>query len=100
MFEHRETLRGLVISKALELHPNQAARPVKVWPQLDKLSTAWLLSLPGPHNGLPSIIYSEAVCSNLCLPSPVCRDRLGERDGRAIVDQYVDNIMAAQIAGD
>ena len=34
------------------------------------------------------------------MPSPVCRDRIGERVGRAIVDEYGDHVMAAQIAGD
>ena len=100
ILEQRETMRGLVLSKALELHPNQAARPVRVWPQLDKLSTAWLLSLPGAHSGLSSNVFREAVCANLCLPSPACRDRVGESIGRARVDQYGDQVMAAQLAGD
>ena len=66
-------------------------------PQLDKLSTSWLLSLPGPHSGLSSSIFSEAVCKNLCLPSPACRGRVGELIDRCNVDQYGDNVMAAQL---
>ena len=100
VLEQRETLRGLVLTKALETYPNQAARPVLVWPQLDKLATSWLLSLPGPHSGLESNIFSEAVCKNLCLPSPACRSRIGERIGRSTVDLYGDNVMAAQLPGD
>ena len=98
--DQRERLRGLVLNKALEIHENQAARPVWVWPQRDKLSSAWLLSLPGPHNGLSAEIFSEAVCASLCLPSPVCRDRVGERLGRFTVDAFGDKVMAAQLPGD
>ena len=96
----REVLRGSVLTKALELYPNKAARPVKVWPQMDKLSTSWLLSLPGPHSGLASHIFSESVCANLCLPSPACRSRVGDRLGRSAVDMYGDVVMAAQLPGD
>ena len=69
--EQREKMRGAVLSKALSLHPNQQARPVLVWHQLDKLSSAWLLAYPGSHTGMSSTVFSEAVCSHLCLPSPV-----------------------------
>ena len=71
--EQRETLRGSVLTSALEHYSDQTARPVLVWPQKDKLSSAWLLALPGPVTGLTSPIFSEAVCSSLCLPSPSCR---------------------------
>ena len=98
--EQRETLRGSALTKALEIYDDQTARPVLVWPQRDKLSSAWLLSLPGPHNGLSSEIFSEAMCSNLCLPSPVCRDRVGERLGKVHVDLYGDKVMSAQLPGD
>ena len=98
--EQREMLWGSALSKALETHPNQLARPVMVWPQMDKLSTSWLLSLPGPNNGLTSCVFREAVCSNLCLPSPACRDKVGQRIGRTIVDKYGDKVMAAQLPGD
>ena len=98
--EQREKLRGSVIGEALKKHPDQNARPVLVWPQLDKLSSAWLLSLPGPHTGLPTSVFSEAVCSHLCLPSPACRDRVGERVGRSVVDRFGDAVMAAMLPGD
>ena len=100
ILEQMETLKGSALTKALEMYPNQAARPVKVWPQMDKLSSSWLLSLPGPHSGLTSSIFSESVCSNLCLPSPACRNRVGERVGRSYVDSYGDKVMAAQLPGD
>ena len=98
--DQRESLRGTALTKALERHENRAARPVWVWPQRDKLSSAWLLSLPGPQNGLSADIFSEAVCSNLCLPSPVCRERVGERLGRSSIDPFGDKVMAAQLPGD
>ena len=50
--EQRETLRGSVLNKALEMYSDQTVRPVLVWPQKDKLSSAWLLSLPGPFTRL------------------------------------------------
>ena len=100
LLEQMKMLKGAVLTKALENYPNQAARPVKVWPQMDKLSSSWLLSLPGPHSGLTSSIFSESVCANLCLPSPACRDRIGERVGRSTVDMYGDRVMAAQLPGD
>ena len=42
--EQREKLRGAVLSKALENYPDRQDRPVMVWPQMDNLSLAWLLS--------------------------------------------------------
>ena len=100
LVEQREVLRGSVLSKALEAYPDQAARPVWVWPQMDKLSAAWLLALPGPQNGLTSAVFSEAMCMNLCLPSPACRDRVGESIGRTKVDQFGDKVMSAHLPGD
>ena len=44
LVEQREKLRGAVLGKALEVYPDQQARPAMVWPQMDKLSSAWLLS--------------------------------------------------------
>ena len=100
LVEQREKLRGAVLGKALELHPDQHARPVLVWPQLDKLSSSWLLAFPGPHSGLPSNVFSEAVCGHLCLPSPACRDRVGERVGKTVVDLFGDKVMAEKLHGD
>ena len=47
--EERDNLRGAVLVKALDNYPDRQARPVMAWPHMDKLSTAWLLSYPGPH---------------------------------------------------
>ena len=98
--EQREKLRGSVLSKALTQYPDQQARPVMVWPQMDKLSSAWLLAYPGPHTGLNALVFSEAVCSHLCLPSPSCRDRVGEKVGKTVVDIFGDKVMATTMHGD
>ena len=100
IIEQREKLRGSVLKKALELQPNQLTRAVTVWPQVDKLSSAWLLSYPGPHTGMPAAVFSEATCSHLCLPSPACRDRVGEKVGKTVVDIFGDKVMAARLHGD
>ena len=49
--EQREQLREAVLREALLRHPDQTARPAIAYPQLDKLTTAWKLSLPGPTTG-------------------------------------------------
>ena len=99
--EKRERMRAQVLSRALEVHVNQQARPVLVWPQFDKLSTAWLLALPGPHSGLSSQVFSKALCAYLCLLSPACRDRVGETIARGVVvDVFGDKVMAAALPGD
>ena len=59
-----------MISLALQNHTDREARPVTVYPNFDKLSRAWLLALPGPHTGLTSKVFAEAMAAHLCLPSP------------------------------
>ena len=52
-------LQGLmksVIDKALEDHSNQKARPV-IHKQLDKISSAWVIALPGPDSYIPSRVF-------------------------------------------
>ena len=99
--EKRETVRARVLKKALENFPDQTARPVLSLPQLDKLSTAWWQALPGPFSGLTSPVFSEAMCTHLCLPSPACSDRLGETIGRGdIVDVFGDRVNTATLPGD
>ena len=102
LVRQREEFRGAALSRALELHYDQHARPVWVSPQLDKLSSSWLLALPGPTTGLTSPVFMEALASHLCLPSPACQERLGEAigAGRATVDHFGDNVMAAFLPGD
>ena len=36
----------------------------------------------------------------LCLPSPACRDRVGEKVGASRVDQFGDNVLCEKLPGD
>ena len=54
-----EKLRADAMDKVLEELPDQGQRAVMVRKNADKLSTAFLLSKPGPHTGIPSIFFSE-----------------------------------------
>ena len=71
-----EDTRNKVLAKALEMHPDQSARPAWVHPQFDKLSQGWILSLPG-HRGFTQAEFSETVARMLCLPSPCCQPKVG-----------------------
>ena len=73
-----EELREAALREGLLRHGDQTARPVRAYPQLDKLSTAWKLSLPGITNGLPSPVFKEVMVQHLCLPSPACQPILGQ----------------------
>ena len=98
--EQREQLRGAVITRALQQHGDQRARPCIVWPQLDKCSAAWLLALPGPETGLSSAAFSEALAAHLCMPSPACAGKLGMKVARQTLDAFGDAVMAANLPGD
>ena len=94
MTQQRELLWGKVLQRSLENHPKQGIagpRPVWSWRQRDKMSTSWLLCLPGP-NGLSSPQFGEAFANILCLPSPACIDRIGEKIGKSRVDMYGDRL--------
>ena len=79
--EQREKSWGRVLERVLSLHPDQSSRgprPVWSWRQRDKMSSSWLLCLPG-SGGLSSPQFSEGLANLLCTPSPCCMDRLGDR---------------------
>ena len=92
---HLEDSRFRVLKRALELHPDQSARPVWAHPQLDKLSQGWVLCLPGPR-GLKQAEFSETMARLLCLPSPCCAARVGEQLGerRLRIDPFGDNVLS------
>ena len=95
--------RGALIKKGLQSHPQQSRtnRPVWAWLQRDKLSSAWLQALPGPDSSLTSAEFAEASAAALCLPSPACMEKLGERvTGRVVVDLYGDTVQSAKLPGD
>ena len=68
--EEREMTRVLLLTCALELHPNQEARPVWSWPERDNHSAAWLLCLPSLETSFSVAEFREAMAALLCLPSP------------------------------
>jgi hypothetical protein len=101
--ETRAKVRGLVLLRALQLHPERAAQPVMSWRERDKLSLAWLLCLPGPDSALSLAEFGEGFAAFLCLPSPACQPRLGEvvpGRGRGRVCRYVDVVANAIMKGD
>ena len=102
----REELRAKVLLQALVLHPQKQARAVTTWPQRDKLSAQWLLALPAYHTRMESELFAEAIAAQLCLPSLVCKGRVGEvvqrKKGGEVsrVDPFGDVVQAAQLPGD
>ena len=97
--KEREELRAKVLKQALADYPDITARPVWSWKQRDKLCTAFLLNIPGAHTSLSSPIFSEAVAALLCVPSLVCRDRVGEVIGDTRVDLYGDRVVGQNLPG-
>ena len=95
----REDLRLEVFQRAVVLHQDQRARGISSWKERDKLSTAFLLSTPGPHSSLPALVFREALATLLSMPSRVCVDRLGEVIGRTKVDMYGERIILENLAG-
>ena len=100
--EQREELREAVLREALLRHPNQTARPAIAYPQLDKLSTAWKLGLPGPTTGLTTPVFREVMALHLFLPSLACKEVVGQRVGArgAVAGHFGDELMCAQLPGD
>ena len=101
--EQREELREAVLREGLLRHHDQRARPAIAYPQLDKLSTAWKLGLPGPTSGLTTIVFREVMAMHLFLPSLACKGVLGQRVGTqgAIAGPFGDEIMCCnQLPGD
>ena len=99
--EAQETIRAKVLSKALQEVKPKSTRAAWAWRQRDKVSSSWLLAIPSHDNCLSSAEFSEAAASNLCLPSPACKGRVGERiQGRVVIDEYGDNVQASPLPGD
>ena len=67
--------------------------------QRDKLTTAWLLSHPTAHCSLSTPIFQEGLAMVLALPSPACKDRVGEILGDKRVDRWGDEVRCATLAG-
>ena len=76
-----EKTRAQLLTKALSLYMLRKARPAWAWKQRDKISSSWLLALPGADSTLSNAEFVEAAATNLCLPSPPCMGRVDGRDG-------------------
>ena len=97
----REKTRALLLAKSLDEYRPKKHRAAWAWKQRDKISSSWLLALPGPDSSLSNAEFSEAAATNLILPSPACTGRVGETvRGRRKVDLYGDNIQATSLTGD
>ena len=85
--------------KVLKAHYDRQARPFTAFQNFDKMSGAWLLSLPGPSTGLSTSVFVEAMAAHLCLESPALRasgwvGRTVGRDRRAaVIDKFGDAVM-------
>ena len=88
-----------MVREALVRHPDASARPVRTYPQFDKLSTAWKLSLPGVTNGLTAPVFQEVMAMHLCLPSPACQPMLGQPvgDRGEVVGPFGDELNCARL---
>ena len=89
------------MKKALGQYPDQSVMAVKSWRNRDKISTAFLLELPGPHNSWTSAEWGEALCLLMSLPSNSCRDlrNLGKPIGDRFVDLYGCQVLCATLPG-
>ena len=101
MLESRELLLAGAMGKALSLYENQGAMAIKSFKNRDKISTAFLLELPGPNNQWTSAEWGEAICLLLGLPSNSCRDlrNLGQPIGNRFVDLYGCEVLCATLPG-
>ena len=72
MVESRELLLAATMAKGLSQYVDQSAMAVHSWKNRDKISTAFLLELPGPNNLWSSAEWGEALCLLLALPSNAC----------------------------
>ena len=78
---------------------DRSARPVGLIQQRDKMTTTWLLSHPTPNYSLSTPIFQEGLAMALALPSPACRDSLGEVLGDRRVDLWGDEVRCVTLAG-
>ena len=99
MVKEIKRLRARALTKFLEKHPDQEARPVLVRKNCDKTSTAFLLARPGPHTGICPVYLAEHLLALMAVPSGLCRGREGEKIGTLKVDIWGDNVMNCIVPG-
>ena len=99
--EARESLLAAVLGKALHQYPDQSLNAIKAWKNRDKISTAFLLELPGPHNQWSSAEWGEAICLVLSIPPNCCKDprHLGQPIGDRHVDLWGADVLCARLPG-
>ena len=95
-----QNLKKAVLEKFLKEYPIPTARPVLHCPQLDKVSSAWVAALPGPSTYIPSPAFAETLCSYICVPSPACRELVGQQIGGQVVDIWGDKVQSINLPGD
>ena len=78
LIQERDEIRVTVLTESIRRVADKSKRFVTSWTNRDKLSSAFLHSLPSPDTGFTNCEFSEAVALLLCLPSPVCVVRVGE----------------------
>ena len=99
--EARDMVRSRLLTRSLELHRPKKDRHAWAWRQRDKLSSAWLLSLPGGGEFLSNEEFSNSAAINLCVPPPCVAGQEGETiRGRAVVDRHGDAVQSTVITGD
>ena len=72
---------------------------VRCWGNRDKLTTAFLLDLLGPHNNRSSVEWGKAMSLILALPSNACREFLGKKIGDRIADKWGAEVSFATLPG-
>ena len=94
-----EELTLATLTKHLEQYRERKARPVCLHQQKDKMSTAWLLSLPTPQGSISTPIHREGLAMVLAMPSPACQDREGQKIGGGRVDKWGDAVKCEKLPG-
>ena len=95
----RQDWRFRVLEKAIKDHENQGHRALCTWKERDKLTSAFLLANPGRGTSISAQVFAEGMATYLCLPSRVCKDRVGEKVGRGVVDKYGERIILEPLPG-
>ena len=101
LVEAQERIRFRLLTEALARHRPKRDRHAWAWRQRDKLSSAWLLALPGGGDNLTNDEFTTFAAINLCIPPPACLEREGDViKGRVRVDKHGDLVQSTAVPGD
>ena len=95
----RQEWRFKALNKAISEHREQSRRRIYSWKERDKLTSAFLLANPGPGTELSSQVFAEVAATYLCLPSRICKDRVGEKIGKSTVDRHGERVILEALPG-